>query len=296
MQVAPLHAHVSVDARRAYPLAARAASVCSPVFLAHLAVWREALAAQSPMGEVPRTYLDAMRGVVALEAQAGTVDEEDALAAAIAMAGLGTPASQQAASGLLQDLMALGHERAGLLDAALTIVNGNRASRARCRMTLLALRHSTGASVATAALCLLGDSYLASPGEDGSEQTAYRFYLAASRSSSSAAAPAHLQLGNWYQAQGTCESLMQAASHYHSGAELGCSLCLRALGRSPGWTDPAFSEDAGELADLMEHALSARATPKVRPAAAGQSSGRTKRDGRESFIDSVRGLLRGAFA
>lgn len=296
MQVAPMHARVSANARVDYPLAARAASICGPAFSAHLGVWHEALAAQVATGGVPDTYLVAMRQVVASEAAAGSLDEEDAVAAAVALECLGTLAAKQAAKWLLQDLYAIGYERAGILHASIVNAAGTRASQARGRLALLGLKQSPAPAVRVAALCLLGDSYLLSADDDAATKVAYRFYMAAAREASPAAGPAHLALGKWYEGQGTAEGWKRAVAHYASGSDLGCSICLRSVARMHEGVDADFVDDLSEIADIEEQVLSGRDPHAQHHGRAAREGPPSERQPRESILDSVRGLFKVAFA
>lgn len=156
MQLAVLSAQTPALTERDYTIAQRAALLCSPAFLAHLVVWREALSSQAGTGPVPESYLAAMRQVVAAEAASGALDPEDALAAATAIAEIETTSARQAAKWLLQDLYAQGDMRAGVIAAALGLQHSSRATFARARLELLALSHSLDTKTRVAALCLLG--------------------------------------------------------------------------------------------------------------------------------------------
>lgn len=288
---------VSAHASRDYTLAERAALICSMAFPAHLAVWRESLQAQGCAGQVPDTYLAAMRQVVAAEAASGGIDHEDAVAAAIAIAEIGTNGAIQAAKWLLYDLHAMGSDLAGLISAA-AAQNGRstRAGLAQARLDLLALVRAADPKLRAAALCLLGDSYLGETQAtaDITEAVAYRFYLTATRESCPPAAAAHYRLGRWYEMQGSAECLLTATMHFETGADLGCHLCLGALAQLQVAIDCDYAEDLQELADLAElHPVARPATQQMRD----RRPRRARKDGGASqFIDSVRGMLRVAFA
>jgi len=251
MQLAVLSARVPALNEREYTVTERAALLCSHDFFAHLAVWREALAAQAGGGAVPDSYLTAMRQVVVSEAAAGSLDPEDALAAATAIAEIPTVAARQAAKWLLHDLASLGNPLAGVIAAALAMQHGSRATFARARLDLLALNQSTHSKTRVAALCLLGDSYLRDPGaEKMPESVAYRFYLAAAREDCPPAAPAHYRLGLWYARQGGADALQRANSHFEKGAEYGCALCMAALAQMQASTDDKFALELHELSEI----------------------------------------------
>ena len=264
MQLAVLSAHVPALTERDYTIAQRAALLCSPAFLAHLVVWREALSSQAGAGPVPESYLAAMRQVVAAEAAAGALDPEDALAAATAIAEIDTTSARQAAKWLLQDLYALGNPLAGVIGAALALQRSSRATFAQARIDLLALSHSLDTKTRAAALCLLGDSYLRdiNPGRMP-ESVAYRFFLAAARENSAPAAQAHYRLGQWYARQGGSEQHKSANFHLEKGAEHGCTLCMAALAELQGSSDGEFALDMRELSEIGD---GVHGCPRERPA------------------------------
>lgn len=297
MQLAVLSARVPALNERDYTVTERAALLCSPDFLAHLAVWREALAAQAAGGVVPDSYLTAMRQVVASEAAAGSLDPEDALAAATAIAEIPTAAARQAAKWLLHDLASLDNPLAGVIGAALAMQQCSRASFARARLDLLALNQSPQPKTRVAALCLLGDSYLRDLGvEKMPESVAYRFYLAAAREDCPPAAPAHYRLGLWYARQAGVDTIQRANSHFEKGAEYGCTLCMAALAQLQASTDDEFALELHELSEIGDE-LTAGTGSRVHVAGRrGRWLARHTRRRHETFLDSVRGLLRGAFA
>jgi hypothetical protein len=260
MQLAVLSAHVPALTERDYTIAQRAALLCSPAFLAHLVVWREALSSQAGAGPVPESYLAAMRQVVAAEAATGALDPEDALAAATAIAEIDTTSARQAAKWLLQDLYVLGNPLAGVIGAALALQRSSRATFAQARIDQLALSHSLDTKKRAAALCLLGDSYLRdiNPGRMP-ESVAYRFFLAAARENSAPAAQAHYRLGQWYARQGGSEQHKSANFHLEKGAEHGCTLCMAALAELQGNSDGEFALDMRELSEIGDEFTVARA-------------------------------------
>lgn len=295
MQLAVLSASIPALTERDYTIAQRAALLCSPAYLAHLVVWREALSSQAGSGPVPESYLAAMRQVVAAEAAAGALDPEDALAAATAIAEIETTAARQAAKWLLQDLHAQGHLRAGVIGAALALHHSSRATFARARLDLLSLSHSLDTKTRVAALCLLGDSYLHDAFGQMPESVAYRFFLAAAREDCAPAAQAHYRLGQWYARQGGADQHQSANAHLEKGAELGCTLCMAALAELQASTDDEFALDMRELSEIGDEitAVRSRTRPVQRREPWDVAQGQRRA---ESFLDSVRGLLRGAFA
>ena len=252
MQVAFLPRRAAQVQPRSYSLAQRAALLCGASFSAHLAVWREALAVQDVDGAVPASYLAAMRTVVASEAAAGTVDGDDAVAAAVAIADLAGHEAQQAARMLLQELAALGNLRAEILAVALALVAPSRAALAQTRLDLLAMSRSGGAGERTTVACLLGETYLSRGGTAANEAIAFRFFMTSAEENCAAAAVAHFHLGSWYAQEGTEADLLLANHHFERGAELGCSLCLRSLGEIHQGSDMSYAQELLELADLTE--------------------------------------------
>ena len=294
MQFAVLSTRVPALTERNHTMTHRAALLCSPAFLAHLVVWREALSSQAGSGPVPESYLAAMRQVVAAEAAAGALDPEDALAAATAIAELETTSARHAAKWLLQDLHAQGILRAGVMGGALALQDSSRATFARARHELLSLSHSLEPKTRVAALCLLGDSYLHDTLTQMPESVAYRFFLAAAREDCAPAAQAHYRLGQWYARQGGSDQHQRANFHLEKGAELGCTLCMAALAELHGSADDGFAMDMRELSEIGDEITVARG--RMRPARRRGSSGPAPRQRPDSFLDSVRGMLRGAFA
>lgn len=252
MQVAFVPRRAAQVQPRSYSLAQRGALLCGATFSAHLAVWREALAVQGVDGAVPASYLAAMRSVVATEAAAGTLDGDDAVAAAVAIAEIADHDAQQAARMLLQDLTALGNRRAEILAVALALAAPSRAALAQARLDLLAMSRSGGPSERTTVTCLLGETYLSRGGASANEAIAFRFFMTAAEESCAAAAVAHFHLGSWYAQEGTEADLLLANHHFERGAELGCSLCLRSLGEIHQGSDMSYAQELLELADLTE--------------------------------------------
>ena len=142
---------------------------------------------------------------------------------------------------------------------------------------------------------LLGDSYLHDALAQMPESVAYRFFLAAAREDCAPAAQAHYRLGQWYARQQGADQHQSANAHLEKGAELGCTLCMAALAELQASTDDEFALDMRELSEIGDEFTVGRSrTRPVRrrerwPSAYGHSRP-------ESFLDSVRGLLRGAFA
>ena len=288
MQIAVLSRRAPTLIERDHSLAQRAALMCSPGFLAHLVVWREAVSS-TPSD----SYLAAMRQVIAAEFAAHRLDPEDALAAAVAIAELETPVAEQAAKWLLLDLHTLGNAQAGVLSAALSFQNSSRATFVQARLQLLTLSHSLDTKTRVAALCLLGESYLQPSGRASMpESVPYRFFFAAAGENTASAAAAHYRLGQWYARQAGSDQHQIAAAHFEKGAEHGCSLSMEALAELQYDSDEDFAHELRELADIGEEFTAGRA--KRPPAVRLREHWRAARP--ETFMGSVRGLLRGTFA
>lgn len=252
MQVSVVRRQAPVFQAPAYGLAERAEMLCGGIFAAHLAVWREALEAQRRNDVVPESYLVAMRSVVAQEAAAGSISRDDAVAAAVAIAALGTEPAAHAALQLLQDLSSLGNTAAEILRVAITLVAPSRAALAQARLDLLSLSRTGTENERTTVRCLLGETYLARGGAPANEAIAFRLFMAAAEENCTAAAAAHFQLGSWYAQEGTDADLLLAIHHFERGAEHGSALCLRALSEVHRGSDGHYAQELLELADLTE--------------------------------------------
>lgn len=250
MQVAVVRRQAAEFQARGYSLAQRAALLCGATFQAHLAVWREALHAQRHEQAVPATYLAAMRNVVATEAAAGHLEADDAIAAAVAIAELGSDQAQDVARSLLQDLAASGSRRAEILAIAMSLTAPSRAALAQARLDLLARSRGDSLNERTTVSCLLAETYLARGGAPANEAIAYKFFVAAADENCPAAAVAHFFLGAWYAHEETEADFLQANHHFERGAELGCGECLRALGEIHQHGDPHYAQELFELAEL----------------------------------------------
>lgn len=252
MQVSVVRRQAPVFEAREYGLAERAKMLCGVAFAAHFAVWREALDAQRRNDVVPESYLVAMRSVVAREAAAGSISGEDAVAAAVAIAVLGTQPAAHAALQLLQDLSALGNMAPEILRVAISLGAPSRAALAQARLDLLSMSRTGTQNERTAVRCLLGETYLARGGAPANEAIAFRLFMAAADENCPAAAAAHFHLGVWYAQEGTEADLLLANHHFERGAQLGCAHCLRGLGEIHQSSDSSFAQELLELADLTE--------------------------------------------
>lgn len=252
MQVALVPRHEPLVQSTDYSLAERAELLCGPSFRAHLAVWREALEAQRRDGVVPASYLVAMRSVVAREAASGAMDSDDSVAAAVAIAGVGSEDAVHASGVLLQELSALGSTAAEILRVAVTLIAPSRAALAQARLDLLAMSRSGTQNERTTVRCLLGETYLARGGVPANEAIAFRLFMAAADEACPAAAAAHFHLGIWYAQEGTDADLLLAIHHFERGAEHGSAQCLRALSDVHRGSDGHYAQELLELADLTE--------------------------------------------
>lgn len=255
MQVAVVSRHEPLIQNTEFSLAERAELLCSPTFRAHLAVWREALDAQRRDGAVPSTYLIAMRGVVATEFAGGTMDGDDAVAAAVAIATESTAYARQIAQLLLQDLDAHGSSVAEILRIAIACSDPARAALAQARLDLLSISRRGTQNERTTVRCLLGETYLARGGTPANEAIAFRLFMAAADENCPAAAAAHFHLGAWYAQEGSEADLLLAIHHFERGAEHGSAQCLRALSDVHRGTDVQYAQELLELADLTEGGL-----------------------------------------
>jgi hypothetical protein len=252
MQVAVVSRHEPLIQNTQFSLAERAELLCGPAFLAHLAVWRQALEAQRRDGVVPASYLVAMRSVVAREAASGAMDSDDSVAAAVAIAGVGGADAVHASGILLQELSALRITAAEILRIAVSLIAPSGAAPAQARLDLLSMSRSGTANERTTVRCLLGETYLARGGAPANEAIAFRLFMAAADEACPAAAAAHFHLGVWYAQEGTDADLLLAIHHLERGAEHGSAQCLRALSEVHRNGDTHYAQELLELADLTE--------------------------------------------